>query len=164
MRHPSTIRWTPNLANVRDRMDALLERAADAIKDALLDWELDDESGQAMVGREDLPPLDAALFVAALLPRLEQVLWRMADAVNEAPAERILAAGEARIRELLADFCCDALKLGLQMRLDAAESVRPPRLAAQGSWARRWRRMHGSAPDSNAATNFPEATSEVAHP
>src|SRR5262249_37896809 len=128
MRHHSTNRWTESLANVRERMDALLERAADAVKDALLDWELDDEPGQAPARLEELPPLDPALFVAALLPQLELVLWRMADAVNDVPEGRILAAGEARVRELLADFCCNALEAGLQMRLEAAEAARPTRL------------------------------------
>jgi hypothetical protein len=146
-------------------MDALLERAADAVKDALLDWELDDEAGQTAAGLQELPPLDPALFVAALLPQLELVLWRMADAVNDAPAGRILAAGEARVRELLADFCCNALEVGLQMRLDAAEASRPARLPAPGIWARRWRRMHAAAPpDHGDALGCLEATSDAVHP
>src|SRR5262249_25385362 len=165
MRHLSAIRWTTNLASVRERMEALLEHAADAIKDALLDWEPDEEAGQTVGGRSDLPQLDPALFVAALLPQLEPVLWRMADAINDAPAGRILSVGEARVRELLADFCCAALETGVQMRLDAAETARPPRLPARGTWAWRWRRMHAAAPSHpDVSPSRLEATSKVAHP
>jgi hypothetical protein len=123
-------------------MEALLERAADAVKDALLDWELDDEAAQTPPGFEELPPLDPVLFVSAMLPQLEDMLWRLAEAVNDAPTGRILAASEAHVRELMADFCADAVEMGLQLRLDAAEAMRPLGLRPTGTWARRWRRMH----------------------
>jgi hypothetical protein len=154
-----------SLGGVRERMEELLERAADAVKDALLDWELDDEAGRTPSTFEELPPLDPVLFVAALLPQLEDVLWRMAEAVNAAPTGRILAVGEERVRELLADFCYDALEQGLQMRLDAAEAARPAALRPRGAWARRWRRMHAAGTlRSSGSSRALEASSDRAHP
>jgi hypothetical protein len=133
-----------SLGEVRQRMEAVFERAADAVKDALLDWELDGEAGRDPSDLEELPPLDPTTFVAGLMPQLGDILKQLADVVNDAPTERILAANEARARELLCGFCRDALAVGLQMRRDAAEARREPMLRAHGAWAQRWRRMHGT--------------------
>jgi len=141
MKHLPATAWTQTVDDMRHRIEEMLERMADSIKDALLDWETDDEPGERSPAIAELPPLDQALFVAAVRGKMEDVLWRMADAVNEAPSGRIVAASEAGIRDLMAELYVEALELGVQMRLDAAETALPPPLRPQGKWARRWRRM-----------------------
>jgi hypothetical protein len=126
---------------MRDRVEEMLERVAEAVKDALLDWEMDEDGTNGQPGLYELPPLEPAVFVETLRAKMEDVLWRMAEAVNEAPTGRILAASEESVRSLLTDLYREALELGLQMRLDAAEAALPPTRRPHGSWARRWRHM-----------------------
>lgn len=128
------------VGGVRSKVGQTLEAMADAIKDAILDWE-EDEAGQDDGGLTELPPLEPVLFVAALREKVEDVLWRMAEAVNEAPTGQIVAASEGRVRELLAELYREALELGLQMRLDAGEAGLPPGQRPRGTWARRLRRL-----------------------
>jgi hypothetical protein len=43
---------------MRDRVEDMLERMANAVKDTLLDWEMDDEPANAPTELIELPPLD----------------------------------------------------------------------------------------------------------
>ncbi len=120
-----------------------LERAAELIKEILLDWDLGEEPADGVMA-DDLPPLDALEFVAAMRGRVEQVLLQLAGAINEAPPGRIVPACEHRLSELLAELGTEALTRGIQMRLQAAEAGQTPEQRPQGRWAEKYRLMRAA--------------------
>jgi hypothetical protein len=70
--------------------------------------------------------LSRAAYVEAMRAKLEEVLGRVADAVNEAPPGQVIAASEEPVRDLFAVFRRQAYELAVQMRVDAAEAAFPP--------------------------------------
>jgi hypothetical protein len=97
--------WThagPVLAFRAQARDAL-ERAADVVKDVLLDWDPDGEDELAQEEREPLPPLEPGQFRAALRGEVEAALDRVAEVLNEAPDVAIdeLLAGGSRSRVVM---------------------------------------------------------------
>jgi hypothetical protein len=138
--------WDKFVGEVRDRIEATLERMADSIKDLLLDAGEYADADFTQPVAEDLPPLPKEAFLAALRPRIEETLGQLADALNEMPSGKLSAIREEHLAELLVRLWCEGLELGQQMRSDAANTgllpVRPP----QGEWARRYRRMHPASP------------------
>ena len=75
---------------------------------------------------EPVAKLSRAAYVAAMRAKLEEVLGRVADAVNEAPPGRVIAGSEEQVRDLFATFRRQAYELAVQMRVDAAEAAFPP--------------------------------------
>jgi hypothetical protein len=75
---------------------------------------------------EQVPKLSRAAYVESLRSDLEEVLGRVADAVNEASPGQVIAASEERVRDLFADFRQAAYQKAVQMRVDAAEAAFPP--------------------------------------
>jgi hypothetical protein len=142
---------TPLVASLRDRADAAMERMADAVRDALLDWNTDDDLPPE-VAREPLPPVDPGQFVEVLRPEVEQTLAALAEVLNEAPDARSLPAGEPEVRRLLEGLVRQALERGRQLRIDAAVAGLPP----GGPWVEKYRRMQA------AEGRLPAASS--AHP
>jgi hypothetical protein len=116
-----------------------IERLSEALMHLLIDWELPGEVSDAEPLPEHLPPLDAQEFVEALRDRVEQTLRGMAAAINAAPGGAIVDASEERIAELLGELWADALALGVQMRLDAADGVAPT-----SRWASKYRAMRAA--------------------
>jgi len=65
-------------------------------------------------------------FISKMRNKMEEVLGRVADAINEASPGRIIAGSEEQVRDLFADLRQQAFETGLQMRVDAAEAAFPP--------------------------------------
>jgi hypothetical protein len=72
------------------------------------------------------PKLSRDAFVDALRQQMEEMLGQVADAINAAPAGRVIRGSEEPVRDLFAKFRQRAYEVGLQMRTDAAEAAFPP--------------------------------------
>ena len=75
---------------------------------------------------EPVAKLSREAYVEAMRAKLEEVLGRVADAVNEASPGRVLADSEEPVRDLFALFRREAYERAVQMRVDAAEAAFPP--------------------------------------
>ncbi len=75
---------------------------------------------------EPTPKLSPAEFVRRMRASMEQMLGRVADAVNEAPPGQIITGSEEQVRDVFADFQSQAYEAALQMRVDAAEAAFSP--------------------------------------
>lgn len=75
---------------------------------------------------ESLPKLDRAAYLAEMRAEFEQTLQEVADAVDEAPAGRVIRASEERARDALDRFRRVAYEKAIQMKIDAAEAAFPP--------------------------------------
>lgn len=75
---------------------------------------------------ESVAKLSREAYVEAMRAKLEEVLGRVADAVNDAPPGQVIAASEEPVRDLFAAFRRQAYELAVQMRVDAAEAAFPP--------------------------------------
>jgi|SRR5215469_7059339 hypothetical protein len=75
---------------------------------------------------EPVPKLSREAYVEAMRAKLEDVLGRVADAVNEAPPGQVIAGSEEQVRDLFAAFRREAYERAVQMRVDAAEAAFPP--------------------------------------
>ncbi len=140
--HPSNL--AKHLADrVRDDGENILTRWADIIKDLLLDWDISSEEEEPEPIVDELPPMSEADFVHALRGRIDETLLRIAEVINRAPTGQIIAASEEKVCQFLAELYGSALELGVQMRLQAAESESgtPTKTRPQGEWAKRLRRM-----------------------
>ena len=73
-----------------------------------------------------VPKLSREAYVEAMRAKVEDLLGRVADAVNEAPPGRVIADSEEQVRDLFADFRQQAYEMAVQMRVDAAEAAFPP--------------------------------------
>jgi len=72
------------------------------------------------------PRLSRDVFVAQMRQQVEEMLGRVADAINAAPPGQIITGSEEQVRDLFADLRKQAYEKGLQMRLDAAQAAFPP--------------------------------------
>ncbi|MBY0523703.1 MAG: hypothetical protein K2R98_09895 [Gemmataceae bacterium] len=118
-----------------------LERVADAIKDAILDWELPETDDSDVSPLDALQPMAPADFIEAMRPRIEETLLKVADAINEAPTGQLLAASEARVTDLILEMALESLQVGLRLRLEATQAGSPTTEMPQGAWARKYRKM-----------------------
>jgi hypothetical protein len=75
---------------------------------------------------EPVAKLSREAYVEAMRAKLEEVLGRVADAVNDAPPGRVIAGSEEHVRDLFAAFRRQAYEMAVQMRVDAAEAAFPP--------------------------------------
>jgi hypothetical protein len=75
---------------------------------------------------EPTPKMIRDEFISQMRETVEEVLGRVADAINEAPPGQIISASEERVRDLFADLRQRAFERGLQMRVNAAEAAFPP--------------------------------------
>lgn len=72
------------------------------------------------------PILSRDAFVDAMRQRVDETLGKIADAVNDAKAGKIIAESEEKVRDLFAKLRQDAYEQAVQMRVDAAEAAFPP--------------------------------------
>ena len=72
------------------------------------------------------PKLSRDEFIEQMREKMEAMLGRVADAINEAPPGQIISGSEEQVRDLFADLRQQAFEKGLQMRVDAAEAAFPP--------------------------------------
>ena len=70
--------------------------------------------------------LSREAYVQAMRQRVEEVLGKVADAVNDALPGKIVNASEEQVRDLFAKLRQEAFEQVLQMRVDAAEAAFPP--------------------------------------
>lgn len=138
----STSRLTERLVDqVRGQDNGVFTRWADFIKDLMLDWDFGPDDEELEPITDELPRMSEARFMQALRGKVEEMLYRMADAINEAPTGKIIEASEEKVCRMLAELWTTALQLGVQMRLEAAEAEMPAGTKPQGEWAVRLRRM-----------------------
>ena len=72
------------------------------------------------------PTLSRDAYIQAMRQRVEEMLGKIADAVNGAAPGKIIAGSEEKVRDLLADLRRQAFEQAVQMRVDAAEAAFPP--------------------------------------
>jgi len=133
--------WERFVDAMRSQLDQRMERMADAIKDALLDWSTPEEEEGGAAEGPALSPLCPDQFVEALRGNLEETLRRVAGVLNETPDGRLSGAAGDHICELVAQFVSESLEVGLRMRWDGAEEADAPLMPPQGDWASRFRSM-----------------------
>jgi len=75
---------------------------------------------------ESTPKLSRDEFIKQMREKMEAMLGRVADAINEAPPGQIISGSEEQVRDLFADLRQQAFEKGLQMRVDAAEAAFSP--------------------------------------
>lgn len=75
---------------------------------------------------EPTPKMLRDEFIDQMREKVEEVLGRVADAINGAPPGQIISGSEEKVRDLFADLRQQAFETGLQMRLNAAEAAFPP--------------------------------------
>lgn len=73
-----------------------------------------------------LPKLDRAALRARLLAEFERTLESVADAVDNAPAGRVIRDSEEPARVALDRLRCVVYEAALQAKVDAAEAAFPP--------------------------------------
>jgi hypothetical protein len=73
-----------------------------------------------------LPPLDRAALRKALLAEFEKALDQVVDAVDGAPAGRVIRDSEEPVRDVLDRFRQTVYEQTLQAKVDAAEAAFPP--------------------------------------
>jgi hypothetical protein len=72
------------------------------------------------------PTLSRESYIQAMRQRVDEMLGKIADAVNEAAPGKIIAGSEEQVRDLFADLRQQAFEQAVQMRVDAAEAAFPP--------------------------------------
>jgi hypothetical protein len=121
-----------------------------------------------------LPLLPPERLVAALRPRVEETLHRVAGIINLACKDLPFSHSESRVLHLFTELCWETFERGWQLRFDAAEGRLPPLPAARQpevepkpppapaparppsvGWAEKYRRI-------NAPETGPEGTAEPA--
>jgi hypothetical protein len=81
---------------------------------------------------DELPQLDREAYRAQMLAEFQRVLDEVAEAVDQAPAGRIIRDSEERAREALDRFRQVAYEKALQLKVDAAEAAFPPSAQSDG--------------------------------
>jgi hypothetical protein len=75
---------------------------------------------------EPAAKLSREAYIEAMRAKLEEVLGRVADAVNQAPPGQVIARSEEQVRDLFTTFRQQAYEKAVQMRVDAAEAAFSP--------------------------------------
>lgn len=72
------------------------------------------------------PRVAKEVYIEAMRSELEGLLGEVIEAVNAAPAGRVIADSEEEVRQLMHEFRRRAYERAVQMRADSAESAFPP--------------------------------------
>jgi hypothetical protein len=75
---------------------------------------------------EEAPKLSRDAYIEAMRQRVDEILGKVADAVNDAAAGQIISGSEEKVRDLFRDLRQQAFEQAAQMRIDAAEAAFPP--------------------------------------
>jgi len=73
-----------------------------------------------------LPKVDRAALRAQLLAEFERTVAEVVDAVDNAPAGRVIRDSEEPARVALDRFRCQVYEAALQAKIEAAEAAFPP--------------------------------------
>lgn len=82
-----------------------------------------------------LPKVDRAALRAQLVAEFERTVEEVADAVDRAPAGRVIRDSEEPSRIALDRFRCKVYEAALQGKVEAAEAAFPPSGHSDGSQA-----------------------------
>jgi hypothetical protein len=77
------------------------------------------------------PHVSADELAARLREPFAQLCRDVTNAVNAAPAGRVITDSEEKVRDLLARFRQQTYQAAVQLRLDAAQAASPPSAAPQ---------------------------------
>jgi hypothetical protein len=72
------------------------------------------------------PQMDRERFKQQMRAELEVLMEEMVEAVDGAPAGRIIRDSEEKVRDLFAEFRQKAFQNAMQAKVDAAEAAFPP--------------------------------------
>ena len=72
------------------------------------------------------PQMDREKFKQRMRAELEVLMEETADAVDNAPAGRIIRDSEEKVRDLFGEFRRRAFEAAMQAKVDAAEAAFPP--------------------------------------
>lgn len=72
------------------------------------------------------PQMDREAFKRQMRAELEVLMEGVADAVDDAPAGRIIRDSEEKVRDLFAEFRQKTFEQATQLKIDAAEAAFPP--------------------------------------
>ncbi len=72
------------------------------------------------------PKLSREAYIQAMRQRVDEVLGKVADAINDAMPGKIINGSEEQVRDLFAKLRQVAFEQALQMRVDAAEAAFSP--------------------------------------
>ena len=72
------------------------------------------------------PTFSRDAYLLAMRQRVDDVLAKIANAVNEAAPGQIINGSEEKVRDLFALLRTQAFEMAVQMRVDAAEAAFPP--------------------------------------
>jgi hypothetical protein len=72
------------------------------------------------------PQMDRETFKQQMRAELEILMEEMVDAVDGAPAGRIIRDSEEKVRDLFAEFRQKAFEKAMQAKVDAAEAAFSP--------------------------------------
>src|ERR1035438_5304049 len=72
------------------------------------------------------PTFSRDAYLLAMRQRVDEMLGRVADAVNAAVPGKIINGSEEQVRDLFADLRKQAFEMAVQMRVDAAEAAFSP--------------------------------------
>ena len=72
------------------------------------------------------PQMDRETFKQQMRVELEILMEEMVDAVDSAPAGRIIRDSEEKVRDLFAEFRQKAFEKAMQAKVDAAEAAFSP--------------------------------------
>ena len=75
---------------------------------------------------ESTPKMSRDEYILQMRQEMEELLGKVADAINEAPAGHVISGSEEKVRDLFAELRQRAYEKGLQMRVKAAEAAFPP--------------------------------------
>jgi len=73
-----------------------------------------------------MPQMDREVFKRQMRAELEILMEDVADAVDSAPAGRVIRDSEEPVRDLFAEFRQKAFEKAIQLKVDAAEAAFPP--------------------------------------
>jgi hypothetical protein len=77
------------------------------------------------------PKLSREAYIHAMRQRVEEMLGKVADAVNGAAPGHIINGSEEQVRGLFAKLRVEAFEQAVQMRVDAAEAAFSPSEGSQ---------------------------------
>jgi hypothetical protein len=109
-----------SLAVKRGPVAAVITRAADALKDAIIDLGAAEQRDTPMDIPDLLPPMSWMRFLELLRGKAEDTLRKAAEVINETPDGEPRGFSAERFEALFLELQWEALELGLQLRIEAA--------------------------------------------
>src|SRR5882724_9218106 len=73
-----------------------------------------------------LAKFETERLIERMRTEFEQLMKQVAQAVNDAPAGRVIVDSEERVRDLLGEFRRSTYQTALQLRVDATEAAFSP--------------------------------------